>query len=151
VAVVALDGLVLGRGVLRGADHPGLDAELAEVQRVVGLERHLRAGDEGELLLARMLEQVGAQLLGDLVLDVVEALAVVGGQPHHVLVRDVRARHRDRLVLVHLLRQPARELDRSDLRPEHAAERPLHEVGDLALEASENGHGELAAGSFGHR
>ena len=144
VAVVALDGLRL-RGVLRGADHPRLDAELAEVQGVVGLERDLRARDERELLAARVLEQVGAQLVADLVLDLAEALAVVGREPDDVLVRDVRARDRDRAVLVHLLGQAAGQLGGPDLGLEDTAERPLHEVGDLALEAPEHGHGQRAA------
>ena len=74
-------------------------------------------------------------------LDALEALAVLGREPDDVLVRDVDARDRHGLVLVHLLGEPAGELDRAHLAAEDAAERALDEVGDLALEVAEDGHG----------
>src|SRR3954471_13787338 len=60
-------GSPCGRG--RRPDEARLDAELAEVQRVVGAELDLRAAHEGQALAARVLEQVGRQLVGHVVLD----------------------------------------------------------------------------------
>jgi len=80
-----------------------------------------------------VLEQVGPELLDHLPLHPLIALAVLRRQPDHVLVGDVGARDRDRTVLVHLLGQLARELDRTDLRPEHATERALDETRDLVF------------------
>ena len=67
--MVALLGVVL-LGV--GADHPRLDAELAERQPLVGAELDLRAADQREALAAGVLEQVGGELVDDLVLDALE-------------------------------------------------------------------------------
>ncbi len=127
-------------GVAGLADEAGLDAELAEAQALVGAELDLRARDEREPLAARVLEQVGAELVDDLALHAGEALAVLGGEEDGVLVGHVRARDRHRAVLVHLLGQPAGQLDRADLGLEDASERPLDQAGDLVLEASEHAH-----------
>ena len=89
VAVVGLLGR-LGLVPIH-AHEPRLDAELAEVQPIVGAELDHRSRDEREALAARMLEQVGAQLVDHLVLDAFVALAVLGRQPDRVLIRDIGA------------------------------------------------------------
>ena len=100
--------------------------------------------DQRQRLAARVLEQVGAELVDDLLLDALVALAVLGREPDDVLVGHVGARDRDGAVLVHLLGELARELDRADLGAEDAAERPLDEAGDLVFEVAQDGHGESA-------
>ena len=64
----------------------------------------------------------GAELVDDVALDALVALAVLRGEPDHVLVGDIGARHRDGAVLVHLLRELAGELDRLHVRAERTAE-----------------------------
>ena len=113
------------------AHHARLDAELAEREALVGAELDLRAADEREALAAGVLEQVGGELVDDLVLDALEALAVLRRQPDGVLVGDVGARHRHGLVLVHLAGQLAGDLDRPHLGAEDAAERAFDEAGEL--------------------
>jgi hypothetical protein len=124
----------------RRAHEPRLDAELAQAQALVGVEGDLRAADQRELLAAGVLEQVGGELVDDLLLHPFEALAILRAQPHDVLVGHVGARHGDGLVLVHLARQLARDLDGADLGAEDAAERPLDEAGDLVLEVAQEAH-----------
>src|SRR5204863_9302562 len=80
---VPVVGLLHGLG--RGAHEPRLDPELAQAQALVGVEGDLRAADERELLAAGVLEQVGRELVGDLVLDAFEALAILGAEPDDVL------------------------------------------------------------------
>ena len=101
------------------------------VQPLVGAELDHRARDQREALAARVLEQVGAELVDDLVLDALVALAVLRRQPDRVLVGHVGARDRHGLVLVHLARELARELDRAHLGAEGAPEGALDEAGDL--------------------
>ena len=72
------------------------------------------------------------------VLVALELLAVGGGEVDRVLVRDVDARDGDGLVVVHLLRELARELDRLDVRPERAPEDALEERLDLLLDCPED-------------
>ena len=107
---------------------------------VVGAELDLRAGDQRQALAARVLEQVAGQLVDDLVLDALVALAIVGRQPDGVLVGDVGARNRHGAVLVHLLGQLVRDLDRAHLGLEDAAERALDEAGDAILEVAQHAH-----------
>jgi hypothetical protein len=104
------------------------------------VELDLRAADQGQALAAGVLEQVGRQLLDDLVLDALEVLAVLGRQPDGVLVRHVRPRHRDGLVLVHLARELAGDLERAHLAAEDAAERALDQARQLLLEVAQNAH-----------
>ncbi len=92
-----------------------LDAELAEVQALVGAELDDRSRHHRQPLAPRVLEQVGAQLVDDLVLDALVALAILRRQPDRVLVWHVCPRHRHGPVVVHLARQLAREFDRAHL------------------------------------
>ena len=79
------------------------------------------------------------------VLVVDKALSVARRQVDPILVRDVRAGDGVGLVLFHLACQLPRELNRSDLRPEGAAERPFDEAGNLALEVSQDTHAEAVS------
>jgi hypothetical protein len=130
VAVVALARLV-GLVLLGAAHQPRLDAELAEAQRVVGLEVDRGPGQQGDPLAPRVLEQVARELAPQLGLVALELLAILRGEPDHVLVGRVRARQRGDLVLLHLPRQLARDLDRAHLGLEGARERPLDEAREL--------------------
>ena len=67
-------------------------------------------------------------------------IAVGPGEVDRVLVRNVDAGDGDRAVLVHLLRELPRQLNRLDVRPEGTAEHPLEEAFDLLLDAAENAH-----------
>src|SRR5439155_14768238 len=67
-----------------------------------------------------------------------ELCAVVRGEVDRVLVRDVHAGDRYGAVVVHLLDQLARELDRLHVRPEGASEYALDERFDLLLDPAEN-------------
>ncbi len=62
--------------VLAGADQLRLDAEFAERQALVGVEGDERWRGEDQVLAARVLQQVGAQLVDHLVLDAFVARAV---------------------------------------------------------------------------
>ena len=55
-----------------------------------------------------------------------------------VLVRDVDARDRDRAVVVHLLDELPRQLDRLHVRPEGTTEHALDECFDLLFDRAEN-------------
>ena len=98
-------------------------------------------GGELEILAASVLEQVGAELVDQLLLDAVVAGAVLRGEPHGVLVGGVHARHGGGAVLVHLARQLAGEFHRAHLGAEEAPEGALHEGGEGGLEALEGIHG----------
>jgi hypothetical protein len=87
-----------------------------------------------------MLDEIVLQLPDQGALVAGELLPVGLGEVDRVLVRDVDARDRDRPVLVHLLRQLARELDGLHVRAEGAAEHPLEEAFDLLLDAAEDAH-----------
>ena len=69
------------------ADQPRLDAEFPERQALVGVKRDDRVRGEDQLLAARVLEQVAAQLVDHLPLDSVVARTVLRREPHRVLVR----------------------------------------------------------------
>jgi hypothetical protein len=62
-----------------------------------------------------VLEQITRELRRQLLLVALELLAVLGGQPDRVLVGRVDPRQRLHLVLVHLLGELARDLDRAHL------------------------------------
>ncbi len=138
-----------------GPDQPRLDAEFAERETLVGVKGDVRRRGEDQILAARVLEQIGAQLVDDLVLDALIAFAVLGREPHRVLVRDVHARDRDGTVGVHLAGELAGELHRPDLRAEHPSEGALDEVGDHGLDALERVHrrtaGRIPRRSAGNR
>ena len=147
VALVALARrLVLVRG---RAHEPRLDAELAQPQALIGLELDLRAREQRDPLPARVLEQVAGELPRQFVLVALELLAVVRRQPDGVLVRGVHARQRLDLVLVHLLRELARDLHRAHLGLEGTRERALDEPGELGFKAAQDAHAPLP-GSGGH-
>src|SRR3954468_22058245 len=141
VARVALGGTVVALLAAR-VDEAGLDAELAELEPVVGLEVDRRAGEQGEPLPARVLEQIAGELPAQRALRVGEAFAIVGREPHGVLVGHVDPVQGGRAVIVHLAGQLAGDLDRADLRPEGTGERPLDQAGDLALQGLEHAHSE---------
>jgi hypothetical protein len=120
--------------LLRAAQQLGLDAELAERETVVGVELHLRAAGEGEALLAAVLQQVVRQLLAEGRLVARELLAILRRQENPVVVGDVDARDGDHLVVLHLLGELVRQLDRLHARLERAAERALHQAAELRLQ-----------------
>ena len=124
-----------------GLDDPCLDPEFAEPEPIVGLELDHGAGQQRQTLAAGVLEQVAGELRRQRLLVGREPLAVTRRQEDPVLVGDDRARDREGLVLLHLPRELARDLDRTHLRAEGTAERAFDEAGDLAFEASENAHG----------
>ena len=134
------DGAPRALLLLRRREQLGLDAELAEVEPVVGVELHLRAAREGEALLARVLEQVVGELLAERRLVAGELLAVGRGEEDAVVVGHVHARDGDHLVLLHLLRQLVRELHRLDAGLEGAPEGPFHQAAELRLEVAQNAH-----------
>ena len=111
-----------------------------EAEPLVGAELDHGAADEREPLGARVLEQVGRQLVGDLALDRGISLAILRREVDDVLVRGIGAGERDGAVLVHLLGEPARHLDRPHLGPEQAAEAALDQIGELGLEVAQNAH-----------
>ncbi len=94
-----------------------------------------------------MLEQVGAELVDQLVLDPVVAGAVLRGEPHGVLVGGVDARDGGGAVLVHLAGELAGELHRADLRAEEAPEGALHEGSERGLHGSQRIHRHSRHGS----
>jgi hypothetical protein len=122
--------------------HPRRDPELADREVRVRQHQHLRRRQHRVALAARVLDQMILQLADERALVARELLAIGLGQVDRVLVRDVDARDGDRPVLVHLLRELARQLDRLHVRAESATEHPLEEAFDLLLDAPEDTHGE---------
>ena len=86
------------------------DAEGADGEVLIGLQQHQRPRRKGVALAAGVLDQVLGQLVSHLRLVGGELLAIRRIQEHRVLVRHVDAVDRDRLVVVHLLGQLARQL-----------------------------------------
>jgi len=107
--------------------HARRDAKLADREIVVGLEQHLRRRQQRVALALRVLPQVLLELGDERALVTLELLAVGLREVDGVLVRDVHARDGDRLVVVHLLRKLARELDGLHVRPERAPEDALEQ------------------------
>src|SRR5205085_2101825 len=64
-----------------------------------------------------------------------------------VLVRDIGARDRDGLVVLHLLRELARDLDGLHARLEGAAEGALEESLELRFQVAEDAHGPAILGA----
>ena len=123
-----------------GLHHPRRDPELADREVGVRLHQHGRRRQHRVALAPGVLDEVVLQLPDQRALVARELLAVGLGEVDRVLVRDVDARDRDRPVLVHLLRQLSRQLDRLDVRPEGTAEHPLEEAFDLLLDGAEDAH-----------
>jgi hypothetical protein len=117
-----------------------LQAELADLEIVVSLHQHLRAGEDRVLLALRVLRQILLELGEERVLVRLELLPVLRAEVHRVLVGHVDARDGDDAVVVHLLRELAGELDRLHVRAERAAEHALDEGLDLLLDAPQNRH-----------
>ena len=128
------------------ADEARRDPEDADLEVVVGVELDVRLGQEHVALAACVLGEVVLELLAQLLLVVRELLAVRRREVDRVLVRDVDARDRDAAVVVHLLDELARELDRLDVGPEGAAEHPLEQGLELRLDAPEDAHGRVGRG-----
>ena len=110
------------------------------VEVVVGLEQHARRRQQHVALAPRVLGQVlrparrGATPRSPRTARGRRAR----GRP---CTRSARRRaRRRRAVVVHLLDELARQLDRLDVRPERAAEDPLEEAFDLLLDAAEDAH-----------
>ena len=116
------------------------DAELADVEVLVGLELDERRRQQHVALAARMLGEVIGELLAELVLVARELVAVGGRQVDRVLVRDVHARDRDAPVIVHLLDELSGQLDRLDVRPKGAPEHALEEGFQLRFDGAQNTH-----------
>jgi len=81
-------------------------------------------------VVAGVLEQVAAQLLGERCLVVLETLLVLRCEPDRVLVRHVDPLDRGRLVGVHLLGELARDLHRLHAGAEGAGEDAFDEALD---------------------
>ena len=136
MAVLAL--LRLGALALRRADQPGLDPELAEPEALVLVEVDDRPGEQVVVVVAGVLEQVAAELLGERGLVVLEALVVVGAEPDRVLVGHVDPLDRRRLVGVHLLGELAGDLHRLHAGAEGAAEDALDEALYAGFKVAQN-------------
>ena len=96
--------------------------------------------EQRERLLPRVLEQVVGQLLAQRRLVARELLAVLRREEDAVVVRHVDARDGGHLVVLHLLGELVRELDRLDARPEGAAEGALDKAAELRLEVAQHAH-----------
>ena len=81
-----------------------------------------------------MLGEVLLELSDQCLLVPGELLAVVGREVDRVLVRNVDARDGDTAVVVHLLDELARELDRLNVRAKSTTEDAFEEALDLRLE-----------------
>ena len=141
-------GLDFGLGRLLGElalDHPVGDAEEAYLEVLVRPEGHLRARQELVALSPSVLGQVLLELLDERGLVALELVAVLRRQVDDVLVRGVDLRDGDHLVVVHLLRQLPRELDRLHVATEGAPEGAFEERFDLLLDRPEHG-GDLLGG-----
>ena len=128
-------------GLRHGAlHHPRGDPELAHLQVVVGLELHLGRREQLVALAARVLGDVLLQLALQRLLVARELLAVGRRQVDRVLVRRVHARDRDHAVVLHLLDELARQLDRLHVGAKSAPEDPLEEAFQLVLDVPEDAH-----------
>ena len=121
-------------------DHSRRNPELAQRKIVVRLEEDARRREHRVALPARVLGQVVAQLVEERALVRGELLAVLRGEIDGVLVRHVDARDRDRAVVVHLLRELSRQLDRLHLRPERAPEHALDQALDSLFHRPQERH-----------
>src|SRR5204863_392396 len=130
--------LALGRRAALRMHHARRDAELADVQVVVRLHQDAHRRQERIALAPRMLGEVLLQLAAQVLLVALELLAVAGREVDGVLVGDVDPGDRDRAMVLHLLCQLPRQLDRLDVRSERTAEDALEEGLDLSLDCAQN-------------
>src|SRR5205814_2134080 len=114
--------------------------ERAHHELIIGLEQHQRARRQRVAFAAGVLDQVLGQLVAHLGLVGRELLAVGRVQVQRVLVGDVHAVDGDRLVVVHLLGQLARQLDRLHGGAKGAREHALEEAADLLLDGTKHAH-----------
>ena len=139
-----LAGLGLGgrlAGLRRRAlHHARRDPELAHLQVVVRLEHDLGRRQELVALAPGVLGEVVLKLGAQRVLVARELLAVGGAEVDAVLVRRVDARDGDDSVVLHLLGQLARQLDRLHVRAKGAAEDTFEQAFDLVLDVAEDAH-----------
>src|SRR5439155_9337487 len=106
-----------------------------------------RRREQRKALPPGVLGEVVGELAGELLLVRRELLAVSGREVDRVFVRDVDARERDVLVVVHLLDELPCELDRLHVRPKGTAEDALEERLQLRLDGAEHGHGGVPGAS----
>src|SRR5688572_25133413 len=111
--------------LLRRREQLRLDAELAQVKALVGVELHLRPRGQRERLLPSVLEEVVRQLLAERRLVARELLAVLRREEDAVVIRHIDARDGGHLVVLHLLGELVRELDGLDARAEGPPEGAL--------------------------
>ena len=119
--------------------HARCDPELADGEVVVGLDRDRRRGEQLVLLPPRVLRRGTPGARRARTPRTPRTGRGRRREVDRVLVRDVDARDGDRAVVVHLLRQLARELDRLDVGSEGTAEHALEERLDLLLDCAQNG------------
>src|SRR4029079_12585099 len=105
-----------------------------------GLELHLGRREQLVSLAARVLGDVLLQLAAQRVLVAGELLAVRGRQVDGVLVRRVHPRDGDHLVVLHLLDQLARQLDRLHMGAKRTPEDTLEKAFQLVLDVPEDAH-----------
>ena len=148
LAVLSVSLGALGVALVAVGPHQSrLDAKLTQREVGVCVERDRGVRGERQVLGAGVLEQVGAELVDQVVLDAVVASAVLRREPHGVLVGGVDARDGGGAVLVHLAGELAGELHRADLRAEEAPEGALHEGGERGLHGSQRFHRHSRLGS----
>src|SRR5580692_366258 len=123
-----------------GPDQPRLDAEFAERKPLVGVERDLQPRGQDQIFAAGMLEQVCAQLVDHVAFDALVAAAVLGREPHGVLIGRIYTRDRHGAVGIHLASELTSQLHWTDLGAKHTSENPLDEVCDGCLDALERVH-----------
>src|SRR5665811_1717665 len=110
----------------------GPDAEEPQFEVVVGGDDHLGRSDEIVLLPACVLQQMGLEFFGQRRLVRAQALAVSTAQVDDEAMRDVDARGRLQLALLHLLDQLLGQLDGLHVALERAAEDALEALFRLA-------------------
>ena len=126
--------LALGPAPALRMHHARRDAELADVEVVVRLHQHADRRQESVVLSARMFGEVLLKLTAQVLLVALELSAVAGREVDGVLVGDVDPRDGDVAMVVHLLCELPRQLDRLDVRSKRAAEDTLEEGLDLPFD-----------------
>ena len=130
-----------GSGSAGGASAMRQEMPNSPTRRSESVEQaHRWRGDQRQPGRARVGVEVGGQLGRQRLLVGGEALPVLGRQVDRELVRDVDARHRDRLVVLHLAGQLAGELDRLQAAPKRPPEAALEESLDLLLDVAQEAH-----------
>src|SRR5215218_6489187 len=123
----------------RALDHAVRDPEEAHLEVLVRLEGDVGLRQEYVTLAPRVLSQVLLELLDQRRLVALELRAVAGREVDDVLVRRVDLRDGDHLVVVHLLRELPRQLDRLHVAAERASEGAFEKRLDLLLDSPKHG------------